>query len=75
MDALRFDPNKTIPPPWWLSYVLDAEEWHIPPWELFDDWTPRAFWRECLHILRSARYQAGRAAEREQERELKNASA
>ena len=46
------------PLPWWVDYVAIAIELHKGPWELFDCWTPRAFWMECISIWMSAHHAA-----------------
>jgi hypothetical protein len=48
------------PLPFWLEYLVAAQELSVPPWELFDDpedtgWTSRDFWRECALIYANAR--------------------
>ena len=58
--------------PWWYGFLMQAEEWNIPPWELFDSRTSRAFWLECAGMLRQARAKAQAAAERRREHAHKN---
>lgn len=52
---MRYDAAITAPWPWWVAWMDRAERWHVPPWELFDGWTPRLFWIACDVILQSAR--------------------
>jgi hypothetical protein len=55
VTALADPEADTWPLPWWLDYLLDAEAAKCPPWELFDGWTSRRFWGECIRHLRVAR--------------------
>jgi hypothetical protein len=57
----------TWPLPWWLDYLLLAEDWHCPPWELFDRKTPKPFWLECMQHLRHARNVVRQRQERKAE--------
>jgi hypothetical protein len=55
LAALKDEEADTWQLPWWYFDLLDAEDAHCPPWELYDQWTPKRFWRECLKHLRYAR--------------------
>lgn len=47
-------PLKIEPLPWYLDYIQAAERAGVPPWEMFDCWTPREFWKDVLLIVSGA---------------------
>lgn len=42
------------PIPWYVEYLQMAREFGVPPWELFDQKTPRRFWVEAGLIYSGA---------------------
>jgi len=39
------------PVPWYVEYIRMGEFLSCPPWELFEEYTPRDFWRKAARIV------------------------
>ncbi len=61
--------------PWWIDFLVDAKEWNCPPWELYDGYNNKPFWRACQSMFRGVRQKAQQAIERDAEKQLKRARA